>query len=43
LIGRELAERQIDVAHILSTGEIEPQKETERRAGNDDASDLFGQ
>ena len=43
LIGRELAARQIPVAHILSTGEIEPQAETERRAGNNADGDLFGQ
>jgi uncharacterized protein (DUF488 family) len=42
LIGRELAARQIPVAHILSTGEIEPQADTERRAGSA-PDDLFGQ
>ena len=43
LIGRELAARQIPIAHILSTGEIEPQAETERRADNNANGDLFGQ
>jgi len=42
LIGRELAARQISAAHILSTGEIEPQADTERRAGSA-THDLFGQ
>jgi len=42
LIGRELAARQIDVAHILSTGEIEAHADTERRARKDAPDDLFG-
>jgi len=42
LIGRELAARQIDVAHILSTGEIESHADTERRVRNNAPDDLFG-
>jgi uncharacterized protein (DUF488 family) len=41
LVGRELAARQIEVAHILSTGEIEPHAETERRARGNVRDDLF--
>ncbi len=43
LIARELAARQIGVAHILSTGEIESHADTERRARNNAPGDLFGQ
>ena len=43
LVGRELMARQIPVAHILSTGEIEPHAETERRARQNAPGDLFGQ
>ena len=43
LIGRELAARRIPVAHILSTGEIEPHAETERRARENAPGDLFGE
>ena len=43
LIARELNARQIGVAHILSTGEIEPHADTERRARNNAPDDLFGQ
>ena len=43
LIARELAARQIGVAHILSTGEIEPHADTERRARNKAPNDLFGE
>jgi uncharacterized protein (DUF488 family) len=42
LIGRELAARQIGVAHILPTGEIEPHADTERRARHNAPDDLFG-
>jgi len=42
LIARELASRQIGVAHILSTGEIEAHTDTERRARNKTPDDLFG-
>jgi uncharacterized protein (DUF488 family) len=42
LIGRELAARRINVAHILASGEIEPHAETERRVGGNPADDLFG-
>ena len=42
LIARELNARQIGVAHILSTGEIEPHADTERRARNIAPDDLFG-
>lgn len=41
LIGRELAARQIQVAHILSTGEIEPHVDTERRSTGGAPDDLF--
>jgi uncharacterized protein (DUF488 family) len=42
LIARALAARQIGVAHILATGEIEPHAMTERRARNNAPDDLFG-
>jgi uncharacterized protein (DUF488 family) len=42
LIGRELAARQVDVAHILSNAEIEPQEATERRSRGNSPDDLFG-
>jgi len=42
LVARELNARQIGVAHILSTGEIEPHADTERRARNNAPDDLFG-
>jgi uncharacterized protein (DUF488 family) len=42
LIGRELAARRINIAHILASGEIEPHAATERRAGGHPADDLFG-
>jgi uncharacterized protein (DUF488 family) len=42
LIGRALAARSIDVAHILATGEIESHADTERRARNNAPDDLFG-
>jgi uncharacterized protein (DUF488 family) len=42
LIARELNARQIGVAHILSTGEIEPHADTERRAHTIAPDDLFG-
>jgi uncharacterized protein (DUF488 family) len=43
LIGRALAARQIGVAHILPTGEIESHADTERRARNNAPNDLFGE
>ena len=43
LIARALAARQIGVAHILPTGEIEPHADTERRTRNTAPGDLFGQ
>ena len=43
LIARELNARQAGVAHILSTGEIEPHAETERRARKNTPDDLFEQ
>jgi uncharacterized protein (DUF488 family) len=42
LVSRELAARHVDVAHILASGEIEPQADAERRAGGSPAGDLFG-
>jgi len=41
LIGRELAARDVPVAHILASGAIEAHADTERRARNDDPDDLF--
>ncbi len=41
LIGRELAARGVTVAHILPSGELEPQAETEARAGDGPLPDLF--
>lgn len=42
LIARALAARQIGVAHILPTGEIEPHADTESRARRYAPGDLFG-
>ena len=42
LIGRELAARQIDVAHILASGTIESHADAERRARENAPDDLFG-
>lgn len=42
LIGRELAARQIGVAHILPTGKIELHADTERRARHTAPDDLLG-
>ena len=41
LIGRELVARQVPVAHILFTGEIEAHAQTERRARDHAPDDLF--
>ena len=41
LIGRELAVRDVPVAHILASGGIEAHADTERRARNDAPDDLF--
>jgi uncharacterized protein (DUF488 family) len=41
LIGRELAARDVAVAHILAGGDLEAQTETERRAGDGPMRDLF--
>ena len=43
LIGRELAARDVPVAHILASGAIEPHADTERRERNDAPDDLFRQ
>ena len=43
LIGRELAARDVAVAHILASGNVESQVETERRAGDGPTRDLFRQ
>jgi uncharacterized protein (DUF488 family) len=43
LIARELAAQQLDVAHILSSGEIESHADAERRARNKVPDDLFGE
>ena len=43
LIGRELAARDVAVAHILASGELETQAQTERRASDAPAPDLFRQ
>jgi uncharacterized protein (DUF488 family) len=43
LIGRELAARDVQVAHILADGRLESQADTERRAGANRAGDLFRQ
>jgi len=43
LVGRELAARDVQVAHILANGELEPHADTERRARNDAPGDLFRQ
>jgi uncharacterized protein (DUF488 family) len=43
LVGRELAARDVNVAHILANGELEPHADTERRARNNAPGDLFGQ
>jgi uncharacterized protein (DUF488 family) len=43
LISRELAARDVDVAHILPSGQIERQADAERRAGSIPSGDLFGQ
>jgi uncharacterized protein (DUF488 family) len=43
LIARELIAQQIDVAHILSSGEIETHADTDRRARNKAPDDLFGE
>jgi uncharacterized protein (DUF488 family) len=43
LVGRELATRNVPVAHILANGAIEPHADTERRAQGDTPADLFRQ
>ena len=43
LIGRELAARDVAVAHILAGGDVESQVETERRASDGPTRDLFRQ
>jgi uncharacterized protein (DUF488 family) len=43
LIGRELAKRDVAVAHILASGAIEAHADTERRARNEAPDDLFRQ
>jgi len=43
LIARELAARGVAVAHILASGDLEQQTETERRAGDGPIRDLFRQ
>jgi uncharacterized protein (DUF488 family) len=41
LIGRELAARQVGVAHILAGGTLETHADTERRGRNNAPGDLF--
>lgn len=43
LVGRELAARQVHVAHILASGGLESHADTERRARNNTPDDLFRQ